>query len=141
MRKRYAFGVLAYLVPTFLLGFVWHLVLFKDYYESLAIYRTDIIIPFGFISMLLQSVLFVWIYERMFSTASSSMAAVIFKYAILGASLSWSFTTIAVAAKNIMSSVPRFMVIETGFTIVQWAMVAPLTVLAVRASRASELAR
>ena len=72
MSKRYIPGILAYLVPTFALGFVWHLVLFKDYYDSLAIYRTDIIIPLGFLSMFVQSVLFAWLYDRMFATASSS---------------------------------------------------------------------
>lgn len=137
MSKRYLLSILAYLVPTFALGFVWHLVLFKDYYESLAIYRTDIIIPLGFLSMLVQSVLFAWIYDRSFTTASSSFASLAFKYAILGALLSWSFTTVAVGAKNVMSSVPRFVLVETAFTIVQWLMVAPLTVLASRGLRGS----
>lgn len=137
MNKRYILGVLAYLIPTFALGFVWHLLLFKDYYELLAIYRTDIIIPLGFLSMLVQSVLFAWIYQRMFSAAATSMASLVFKYAIVGALLSWSFTTLAVGAKNMMSSVPRFMLIETAFTLAQWLMVAPLTVIAFRGSRES----
>ena len=137
MNKRYTLAILAYLAPTFALGFVWHLVLFKDYYESLAIYRTDIIIPLGFVSMLVQSMLFAWIYDRMFAAASSSTGSLMFKYAFLGAVLSWSFTTLAVGAKNIMSSVPRFMLIETTFTIVQWLMVAPLTILAFRGRRRS----
>jgi hypothetical protein len=137
MSKRYALAILAYLVPTFALGFVWHLVLFKDYYESLAIYRTDIIIPLGFASILVQSVLFAWIYDRMFAAASSPTGSLLLKYAPLGAVLSWSFTTLAVGAKNIMSSVPRFVLIETAFTIVQWLMVAPLTILAFRSRRRS----
>ena len=58
--KRYVFGVLAYLVPTFALGFVWHLVLFESYYDAMAIYRPDIIIPFGFLSMVIQAVVFAW---------------------------------------------------------------------------------
>jgi hypothetical protein len=135
MSKRYTLGILAYLVPTFALGFIWHLILFKEYYESLAIYRSDIIIPLGFVSMLVQSVLFAWIYDRMFAPASSSAGSLIFKYAFLGAVLSWSFTTLAVGAKNIMSSVPRFMLIETSFTIAQWLIVAPLTILAFRSGR------
>jgi hypothetical protein len=77
MSKRHTLGILAYLVPTFALGFVWHLILFKDYYESLAIYRRDIIVPLGFVSMLVQSVLFAWIYERMFAPASPSGASLI----------------------------------------------------------------
>lgn len=58
-----------------------------DYYESLAIYRADIIIPLGFASMLVKSVLFAWIYDRMFATASSSMGALMFNYAVLGAAM------------------------------------------------------
>src|SRR5262249_16789562 len=104
-------------------------------YDSLAIYRTDIIIPLGFASILVQSVLFAWVYDRTFTTASCSMIPLIMKYAVLGTLLSWSFTTLAVGAKNIMSSVPRFVVIETAFTIVQWLLVAPLTVFAFRGSR------
>jgi hypothetical protein len=50
--------------------------------------------------------------------------------ATAGALLSWSFTTLAVAAKNVMASVPDYLVIETAFTVVQWAMVGPLTALA-----------
>lgn len=44
--------------------------------------------------------------------------------------LSWSFTTLAVAAKNVMASVPDYVLIETAFTVVQWGVVAPLTALA-----------
>jgi hypothetical protein len=51
-------------------------------------------------------------------------------YAAFGAVLSWSFTTLAVSAKNVMTSVPDYLVIGTAFTIVQWIMVGPLTVLA-----------
>lgn len=130
--KHLVLGVLAYLIPTFALGFVWHLVLFEDYYKALAIYRDNIIIPFGFASMLLQGVLFAWIYAQAFAGRPSSLASKMLGYGALGAILSWSFTTLAVAAKNIMASVPNYMLIETGFTLVQWLMVGPLTALAFR---------
>jgi hypothetical protein len=119
-------------VPSFALGFVWHLVLFDDYYKALAIYRSDIIIPFGFLSMLLQSVIFAWIYENAFAQRNGGFRSGAITYGVSGAVLSWSFTTLAVAAKNIMASVPNYLMIETAFTIVQWIMVGPLTVLAFR---------
>lgn len=56
------------------------------------------------------------------------------RYALFGALLSWSFTTIAVAAKNVMSSVPDYLLIESGFTLVQWIIIAPLTVAFLRRS-------
>jgi hypothetical protein len=129
---RFTLGVFAYLVPTFALGFVWHLMLFENYYEALAIYRSDIIIPFGFLSMLIQAVIFAWLYAKAYAQRGGSFWSRALAYGAVGAVLSWSFTTLAVAAKNIMTSVPNYLLIETAFTIVQWIMVAPLTVLAFR---------
>jgi hypothetical protein len=131
---RFAIGILAYVIPTFALGFVWHLILFKNYYEALAIYRSDIIIPAGLLSMLIQAVIFAWIYVKGFARWNGSFWWRTLAYGVMGASLSWSFTTLAVAAKNVMASVPDYLVIETAFTIVQWVMVAPLTVIALRQS-------
>ena len=131
---RYGVAVFAYLVPTFALGFVWHLVLFQSYYDALAIYRHDIIIPFGFLSMLIQAVIFAWLYEKVFAGLDGSRLSRVLGYGALGAILSWSFTTLAVAAKNVMTSVPDYVLIETAFTVVQWSLVAPLTVLASRQS-------
>jgi len=45
---------------------------------------------------------------------------------------SWSFTTIAVAAKHPMTSVAEYFLIETLFTVVQFALVAPFMALAWR---------
>jgi len=130
MIKRFSLGVLAYLVPTFALGFVWHLILFQRYYDELEIYRKDIIIPFGFLSMLIQAIIFAWIYEKAFAQRSGTLLSRSLAYAALGAVLSWSFTTLAVAAKNVMTSVPNYLAIETAFTVVQWVMVGPLTTFA-----------
>jgi hypothetical protein len=130
--KRYVSAVLAYLVPTFALGFVWHLVLFQSYYDGLAMYRRDIIIPFGFLSMLIQAAVFAWLYEKAFTVGRGRLWSKAFAYGAVGAMLSWSFTTLAVAAKNVMASVPDYLLIETAFTVVQWTLVAPLTVLALQ---------
>ena len=127
---RFFLGILAYVVPTFALGFVWHLILFDHYYKALAIYRSDIIIPFGFLSMLIQATIFAWFYQRTFARMNASLPSRALLYAACGAALSWSFTTIAVAAKNVMASVPDYLLIETAFTIVQWTLVALSTALA-----------
>ena len=128
--KRYLSAVLAYLVPTFALGCVWPLVLFESYYQALAIYRHDIIVPFGFLSMLIQAAIFAWLYDLAFATRPERPWKRAFAYGAVGATLSWSFTTLAVAAKTVMASVPDYLLIETAFTIVQWMLVAPLTVMA-----------
>lgn len=72
MNMRFGLGILAYVVPTFALGFIWHLILFDGYYEQLAIYRKDIIVPFGFLSMLIQAFVFAWIYQQAFARRNRS---------------------------------------------------------------------
>jgi hypothetical protein len=130
MMWRYGLAILAYLVPTFILGFVWHLNLFEKYYADLQIYRSDIIIPFGLLSMLIQALLFAWIFDNTFADRGGTWLTRGLTYGALGGILSWSFTTLAVAAKNLMASVPDYLVIETAFTAVQWIIVGPLTAAA-----------
>lgn len=130
MTRRIGIGALSYLVPTFILGFVWHLVAFKSYYDELAMYRHDVIIPFGFLSMTLQALLFAWVFDSAFAGQNVSVGRRGIYFGVFGAVLSWSFTTLAVAAKNVMTSVPDYLLIESAFTVVQWAIVGPLMALA-----------
>ncbi|HEU5076877.1 MAG TPA: hypothetical protein VFU02_21955, partial [Polyangiaceae bacterium] len=130
MMRRIGLAALSYLVPTFVLGFVWHLILFKNQYDALEIYRRDVIIPFGLLSMLIQAVFFAWVFDRSFGNSGASPVKRGLVFAGFGAALSWSFTTIAVAAKNVMTSVPDYLLIETAFTLAQWAIVGPLMALA-----------
>jgi hypothetical protein len=125
-------GVAAYLIPTFSLAYAWHLVVFAPAYEALGIYRPDPIIPFGLTSMIIQGIAFSWIYPRLFPERGGAILKPGLIYGLALAVLSWSFTTLAVAAKNIMSSVPLYMQLETGFTMLQFVIVGPLIALAHR---------
>jgi hypothetical protein len=125
-------GVAAYLVPTFPIAYAWHLVWFAPSYEALGIYRPDPIIPFGFVSMLIQGVTFSLAYPRFFPDRGRAVLRPGLAYGAGLAMLSWSFTTLAVAAKNIMGSVPIYMALETGFTVLQFVIVGPLIALAYR---------
>jgi hypothetical protein len=125
-------GVAAYLVPTFPIAYAWHLVVFAPAYDALQIYRPDPIIPFGFASMVIQGVIFSWAYPRLFPRRGRAILGPGLAYGFALALLSWSFTTLAVAAKNIMGSVPVYMALETGFTVLQFLIVGPLIALAYR---------
>ncbi len=121
---QFALNLLAYLVPTFLLGFLWHLKWFHEQYRRLNIYRAEPIIPFGFASMLLQGCIFALVYPRLMSAPSSFADAALF--AAGAAVLSWTFTTLAVAAKHPMTAIGPYVALESAFTAVQFALVAPL---------------
>jgi len=123
MKKR-ILAVLAYMLPTFPLGFFWHLTIFADYYKSLHVYRDDIVIPFGIASMLIQGVIWSVVYERLFAGESIVKGAI--KFAALACPLAWSFMVLAVSAKHIMSSVGGYLAIETAFVLLHYAIVSPL---------------
>lgn len=127
----YWLAVLAYVLPTFPLGYFWHLKTFAAQYEALEVYRKDLIFPMGLLAMLLQGMIFAWIYPRLFDPADWLASALAF-FGLFGL-LSWSFQVLPVAAKHRMASVSRFVVLETGFVIVHFAVVAVLIALVYRA--------
>lgn len=132
MNGRFWLAVLAYLLPTFPLGYVWHLVTFHENYERLALYRAEVLIPLGLASMIIQALFFAWVYPRLFSTRRGDWLASAGKFAFVFGVLAWSFTTLPVAAKYDMTSVADFMKLETAFTALQFVVVAPFIALAWR---------
>ena len=132
MKKSFWLAVLAYLLPTFPLGYVWHLVTFKAAYDRLELYRAEVIIPFGLASMVIQALFFAWAYPRLFSTRRADWLGSALRFGLVFGALAWSFTTLPVAAKYQMNSVSDFMKLETAFTLLQFAIVSPLVALAYR---------
>jgi hypothetical protein len=125
-------GFAAYLLPTFPIAFVWHLVLFEQKYHALQIYRDEPVIVFGLGSMIIQGAIFSWLFPRVFAQTGGSFLKDGLLYGLGAGLLSWSFTTLAVAAKNVMASVPDYVLLESAFTILQFCIVGPLIALAYR---------
>lgn len=132
MNKAFWLGFAAYLLPTFPLGYFWHLRTFASLYERLEMYRQEVIIPFGLAAMVIQGLLFSWLYPKLFSTARQDYLVSTLGFAAVFGILAFSFAVLPVAAKYRMTSVRDFIVLETAFTILQFAIVAPLVALAHR---------
>lgn len=116
--------LLAYLIASFALGAVWHMVLFKDYYKKLAIY-SNIEKPrfsFGFSAMLLQGIVFAYVYPLIASPWLFGLGL----FMILT-----SFMVFAEAGKQNATSLSGFVTIQTAFSAVQTILVTMAFVLAV----------
>lgn len=124
MNRSFWLAALAYLVPTFPLGYLWHLSVFADRYHELAMYRDEVIIPLGLASMVVQALLYAWAYPRLFGDRHWCSGALRFG-AVFGV-LAWSLAVLPVAAKYRMSSVSGFLALETAFTALQYLIVSPL---------------
>ena len=64
------------------------------------------------LAIAIQAGIFAWLYEQAFAGRRGTLVSRAVAYGAVGAVLSWSFTTLSVAAKNVMTSVPDYLVIE-----------------------------
>ena len=131
MNTQFWLAFLAYVLPTFPLGYFWHMKTFAKAYESLEIYRPQVIIPMGLASMILQGLFFAWVFPKLFSSTTPWLTNA-FWFAVIFGGLAWSFLVLPVAAKNKMTSVTKFMKLETAFTVIQFAIAGVLLALIYR---------
>jgi hypothetical protein len=116
---KFILTALAYILPTMFLGYVWHLIIFKDLYESLGIYnRTQPIIPLGFFSMIVQGLIMAYLYPYYAQGSSSYIKAITFSL-LLGLFL-FSVSTLANAAKIQVTSMAQWLVIQIAFHFLQF---------------------
>jgi hypothetical protein len=130
--RRFWFGAAAYLLPTFPIAFVWHLVLFRAGRSHLAGLprRSNHSVRVG-LDDNPGSDLFMG-FPRVFPGPRRSFVIDVLLYGMAIGMLSWSFTTLAVAAKHPMTSTSDFFLLETAFAAVQFVIVGPLIALAHR---------
>lgn len=117
-------GGLAYILPTFPLGYFWHLKLFQAHYKNLGVYREDMIIPLGLLSMLIQAAVYSWLYSKLFAGLPVLEGAL--KFAAIAFPLSLSFMVFATAAKHHMKSPSGYIIIESCFVLLHFLVVSPL---------------
>lgn len=134
MSQSYWMAVAAYLLPTFPLGYFWHLKTFRAAYDSLQVYRPTMVIPFGLLAMLVQALLYAWLYPKLFSTAHDDWIAGALRFGGTFGLLAWTLAVLPAAAKYRMTSVGRFLGLETAFTALHYTIVSPLIALAWRAA-------
>ena len=128
MSMQYWLAFLAYLLPTFPLGYFWHLKTFAKSYEELECYRKDILIPLGLLSMIIQGLFFAWVFPKLFDAVNGWFSNAV-SFALVFGVLAWSFVVLPVAAKYRMTSVGKFIVLETVFTAIQFVVTGVLIAL------------
>ena len=132
MTRQFLLGLAAYVVPSFPLALIWHLTIFAKNYAALDLLRPDVIVPLGLLTMLIQGAFFSWAYPRLFSTAPGAWLSSAARCAGVYGLIAWSYSVLAVAAKIHMTSVADFVVLESGWTLLQFAVSTPLMALAWR---------
>lgn len=77
--------------------------------------------------MFVQGAILSWLFPKvMRDDDHSSWLLQGLRFGLLIGLLAWSYSTIAVAAKHVMTSVSSYLLIETAFTAVHYAIIGPL---------------
>lgn len=113
---------LSYIIPTMILGYTWHLIIFKELYDSLGIYnRTEPIIPLGFASMIGQGLIIAYLFP--FYAKDSYTVGAGVKFSLLMGLFLFSISTLANAAKIHVADMQSWVLIQIAYTIIQFGIV------------------
>jgi hypothetical protein len=129
MNKKVLLGMIVYIVPSFPLAYAWHLTTFAAEYATLDLLRADPVLPMGLASMILQGAFYSWAYPRLFNTGRSMWLNSAVRATVVFGLLAWTYAVLAVAAKTQMHSVRQFLVLESGWTLLQFSVTMPLLAL------------
>ena len=112
----------AYLAITFALGFIWHLVVFKDLYCRLAIYTRieDPIIPLGLLSMFLQGAVLAYLYPLVAGGARPVSGGLWFGL-LMGLFIA-SSAVLAEAGKQRVTSLRTWLLVESVYYAIQFSL-------------------
>lgn len=119
--RKILLGTMGYLLVTFPLAYVWHMVAFKSTYDSLGyITRDEPIVAFGFGAILLQGILLAVIYPKI-CRGKSFVGGALFFAAVM-CLYHWTTHVLADAAKHQLSSLPVWFGIETLYLTIQFVL-------------------
>jgi hypothetical protein len=137
--RRFAAIALGYVVGTFILAVLWHVVLFKGTYDALGyIARKEPIFVLGLLSMVVQGVVLAWLFPYFARNGNPVRKGLRFSLA-MGAFF-WSCHVLAAAAKQPISPISTFMLIETIYLLIQFILAGLLIGWAYRTAPAAPFA-
>ena len=124
--KKYLSATIAFIIVGFIIAFLWHLVIFKEVYDSLKIYSIEPIIPLGFTSFILEGFAFVYIFQFFRRGKKPILEGLIFgllAYSVLMGGVG----ALAEGAKHATTSLSIWLLFETSFYIITGAILGAIT--------------
>lgn len=113
---------ISYVLVTFAMGFVWHLLVFKKIYDELAIFSRidDPIIPLGFAAMLIQGAILAYLFPRLRLGGPPLLEGA--RFGLLAGVFLASSAVLAEAAKQKVTSLPTWLVLESLYYLIQFSL-------------------
>jgi hypothetical protein len=122
LKKKFVFSVVGYFVVTMLIAYPWHILLFHEKYAAMgAITRTEPIMSFGMLAVILQGIVFSYFYPLFYRHVGGGNP--IFRgiqfFLFIGISI-WTVMVFATVAKFQIEPAMDFVAYGTAFQAIQF---------------------
>ena len=118
--KKLLSGAAAYTICTFSLAVVWHVLLFKERYESFGYFEGEPNFLLGLLSIVLQGVLLSTLFPMMKPAGSSFRRGI--SFALITGAFFWTSHVLAFVAKQQVPGASAFIWMETLYLVLQFGV-------------------
>jgi hypothetical protein len=136
INRRFVSATIGYVVVTFILAILWHLVLFKGTYDQLGyIARKEPGFVLGFLSMIFQGAVLAYLFPIISKGETTPGKGV--RFALVMGIFFWSCHVLGAAAKQNISPLSTFLPMESVYLAIQFTLAGLILGLAYRGSEAT----
>ena len=118
--KKLILGTAAYTVCTFSLAVGWHVLLFKESYESFGYFEGEPNFLVGLLSIVLQGLLLSALFPMLKAEGSSFRRGI--KFAVITGAFFWTSHVLAFVAKQQVAGTAAFVGMETLYLALQFGL-------------------
>ena len=118
--KKLFLGTAAYTVCTFSLAVVWHVLLFKERYESFGYFEGEPSFLLGLLSIVLQGILLSALFPMLKPRGGSFWRGI--RFACITGAFFWTSHVLAFVAKQQVAGAPAFVLMESLYLALQFGV-------------------
>ena len=118
--KKLILGTIAYTVCTFSLAVGWHVLLFKERYESFGYFEGEPDFLLGLLTIVLQGILLSTLFPMLKSEGTPFRRGI--KFALITGAFFWTSHVLAFVAKQKVPGVLTFIGMETAYLLLQFGL-------------------
>ena len=118
--KKLILGTIAYTVCTFSLAVGWHVLLFKERYESFGYFEGEPDFLLGLLTIVLQGILLSTLFPMLKSEGTPFRRGI--KFALITGAFFWTSHVLAFVAKQKVPGVSAFIGMETAYLLLQFGL-------------------
>ena len=119
--KKITLATISYVILTMAVAYPWHIIWFHDLYVSIgAVTRTEPIVPFGMLAMIIQGFIIAYLYSFYYRDGNPILQGI--KFSLIMGAIVYSIMGFATVAKIDINPVSTFLIYGVVFQVIQFVL-------------------